>query len=331
MTAVVLHRSDIHIKSQNDWILDKAKPIGACLYPSLTDASVVFVIVSGDIAFSGKEHQYVEAEKFLREIKATIRAERELPVHFILCAGNHDCDFDLGNRTRTLALNGVRADPSQFDDSILETGAALQVSYRAFVEKLVSPGETRVGDELWTCHRFTVEDKEIVIDSINVAWCSNLHEEPGSLIFPHERYAKHLHDSTEIRLSILHHPLDWFSQASYRAFRELIRGVANVVLSGHEHVGGVGEDLHSESGHSAYIEGCVLQESRPQESSFNVVLLNLDDGTYRSTRYQWSGAGSYGATDVGSWSDFRAIPKKARNAFEINESFAQLLSDPGGM
>ena len=331
MTAVVLHLSDIHIKSQNDWILDQGSRIAACVYTSLADASVVFIIVSGDIAYSGKEHQYVEAEKFLRRIGTAIQAERELPVHFVLCAGNHDCDFDLGNKTRTLALNGVRSDPSQIDDSILDTGTALQVNYRSFVEKLVSAGETRVGDNLWTCHRFTVEDKEIVIDSINVAWCSNLREEPGTLIFPHERYAKYLNESVDIRLSVLHHPLNWFSQASYRAFRELIRGVANVVISGHEHVGGVGEDLHSESGHSAYIEGCVLQENRPQDSSFNVVVLNLDDGTYRSTRYQWNGSDAYSATDVGSWSDFRAMPKKARNAFKIEDSFAQLLSDPGGV
>lgn len=331
VTAVVLHLSDIHIKSQNDWILDKANHIAACLYTSLSEASVVFVIVSGDIAYSGKEHQYVEAEKFLRGIEAAIQVERTLPVHFVLCAGNHDCDFELGNKTRTLALNGVRADLSQFDDSILETGTALQVKYRAFVEKLVTPGETRVGDDLWRCHRFTVEDKEIVIDSINVAWCSNLHEEPGSLIFPHERYAKHLNESIDIRVSVLHHPLNWFSQASYRPFRELVRGIANVVISGHEHVGGVGEDLHSASGHSAYIEGCVLQEALPRDSSFNVIVLNLDDGTYRPTRYQWNGTDAYSATDVGSWSDFRAMPKKARNSFQLNDSFAQLLSDPGGV
>lgn len=330
MTAVVLHLSDIHIKSDKDWILDKGSRIAACLYKSLPDASVVFIIVSGDIAYSGTADQYTAAESFLRNIRSAIEAEKVLPVHFVLCAGNHDCDFTLGNRTRLLALNGVRADPSQFDESILATGIAVQVNFRTFVERLVTPGETRVGDDLWMCHRFTVEGKEIVIDSINVAWCSNLREEPGSLIFPHERYTGHLNESTDIRISVLHHPLNWFSQASYRAFRELVRGVANVVVTGHEHVGGVGEDIHSASGHSAYIEGCVLQEIHPHESSFNVVVLNLDDGTYCSTRYQWNDTDIYSATDVGSWNDFRAMPRKTRNIFQLKESFAQLLSDPGG-
>lgn len=332
MTAVVLHLSDIHIRSSGDWILDKASSIASCVYSSLPEASVVFIVVSGDIAFSGKSDQYSEAEKLFLAIRAAIETEKKLPVHFVFAAGNHDCDFALGNKTRTLALNGVRADPSQFDDSILATGASVQRAYHEFADKLASGGETRIGDALWTCHRFTVEGKEIVIDSINVAWCSNLHEEPGTIIFPHERYAPKLHESVDIRLSVIHHPLNWFSQASYRPFRELIRGVANVVISGHEHVGGVGEDLHSESGHSAYIEGCALQSDKPSaDSSFNVAVFNLDDGTYRSTRYQWSTEGVYSATDVGSWSDFHVLPQKSRSGFQLTESFAQVLSDPGGI
>ena len=332
MTAVVLHLSDIHIRSDKDWILDKADNIAACTYASLAEASVIFIIVSGDIAFSGKAHQYAGAAKLFQRIRSAIEAEKQLPIHFIFCAGNHDCDFSLGNKTRTLALNGVRADPSQFDESILETGASLQSEYRRFEEAHLTPGETRVGDILWTCHRFTIEGKEIVVDSINVAWCSNLHESPGTLIFPHERYAQRINEVTDIRLSTLHHPLNWFSQVSYRPFRELIRSVANVVISGHEHVGGVGEDFHSESGHSAYMEGCVLQSDAPEkDSSFNIAILNLDEGTYRSTRFQWSPENAYNATDVGSWSDFRNLPKKERNPFRITDTFAQVISDPGGV
>lgn len=332
MTAVVLHLSDLHIRSDHDWILDKGASIAACVFSSLTEATVVFVIVSGDVAYSGKADQYTAASGLFLKVKSTILKEKELPVHFLICPGNHDCDFDLSNKARTLTLNGVRADPTQFDESVLEIGASVQVAYRDFVENLVTATETRVGDRLWTKHRFTVESKEIIIDSLNVSWCSNMHEEPGSLIFPHERYGKHLNETVDLRLLVLHHPLNWFSQASYRPFRELIRGLANVVITGHEHVGGVGEDVHSETGHSAYVEGCALQSDHPHsDSAFNVVVLNLDDGTYCSTRYQWSSESEYSATDVGSWSDFRSLPKKSRSAFQLTESFLKVLSDPGGV
>ena len=112
MTAVVLHLSDIHIRSDKDWILDKGINISACVFSSLPDATTVFVIVSGDIAFSGQSEQYAAAEGLFGEIRAAIQAEKDLPVHFVCCPGNHDCDFSLSNKTRTLTLNGVRSDPS---------------------------------------------------------------------------------------------------------------------------------------------------------------------------------------------------------------------------
>src|SRR5690606_17919091 len=116
-----------------------------------------------------------------------------------------------------------------------------------------------VGDQLWTSHRFSVEGVELIFDSLNVSWCSNLHEAPGTLIFPVERYKNRRNDAADYRVVLMHHPLNWFSQTMYHPLRQLVRGLANVVVSGHEHVGGVGEDINAETGHSAYIEGCVLQ------------------------------------------------------------------------
>jgi hypothetical protein len=96
-------------------------------------------------------------------------------------------------------------------------------------------------------------------------------------------------------------------------------------------VGGVGEDFSAASGHSAYVDGCVLQDAkRPTTSSFNVVELNLDEGTYRSTRYLWNVEGKhYSATEEGSWGDFRSLPKKSLNRFPLTDSFQQLITDPG--
>ena len=90
-------------------------------------------------------------------------------------------------------------------------------------------------------------------------------------------------------------------------------------MSGHEHVGGIGEDLNAAAGHSAYIEGSVLQDDKQlNNSSFNVTELNLSEGTYRSTRYLWNtGAKRYSAADEGSWADFRSLPKKNLSRFTL--------------
>lgn len=333
MSIILLHLSDIHIRSEKDWILDKGERIAACAYNLLPEADAVFVVVSGDIAFSGSESEYVAAKRLFEELKESIQRECNLPVHFVMAPGNHDCDFRRTNKARLLTLNGVRNDPSQFDESVIDLGASIQEAYRNFSDSMVTPGESRTGDVLLTTHRFTVGGHELSFDCINVSWCSNLREEPGSIIFPVERYQQKLSTPADLRVAVLHHPLNWFSQASYHPFRKLIRTAANVVISGHEHVGGVGEDIHTGSGHSAYIEGCVLQSENPSvDSSFNMAVVNLEDGTYMSSRFQWSiEEGRYTTTEEGSWGDFRKLPSKGQSELNMSAQFEQQINDPGGV
>lgn len=332
MTVVVLHLSDIHIRGEKDPILAQGRSIAACTFEDLHDASAVFVVCSGDIAFSGKNVQYEAATRLFEAIRDVIQAEKDVPVHFVLAPGNHDCDFDLDSKPRQLTLTGVRGSPEQLDADVIELGTSVQKSYRDFESKLESADETRVGDLLWKSHRFTVEDKELVFDSLNVSWCSSLHEEQGSLVFPPDRY-KHLQtEHADLRVVVMHHPLNWFSQSMYHPLRQLIRSLASVVVTGHEHVGGAGEDINADSGHSAYIEGCVLQGNQGLAgSSFNVAVFDLDEGAYLNTRYLWNGLDHYTATEEGSWADFRTLPKKTTNRFEIDPNFAQRLADPGGV
>jgi hypothetical protein len=332
MTAVVLHLSDIHIRGAQDPILQQGSGIAACTFPDLVEATTIFIVVSGDIAFSGKVEQYEAAELLFGNIREEIQREKpEIKIHFVFVPGNHDCDFEIGGRPRILSLNAVREDINQLDEDVIELAVSVQSEFRKFAARLHTKDETRAGDNLWTSHRFTVEDKELVFDGINVSWCSNLCEDPGTLIFPLERYKKLQNEVSDLRISVLHHPLNWFSQSTYHPFRRFVRQISNVVISGHEHVGGAGEDFHTESGHSAYVEGCVLQGQKDlSDSSFNIVVFNLQDGTYKSSRYLLQQSKSYSLTDEGTWSDFRDLPKKTVNRFTIESRFEQVLSDPGG-
>lgn len=331
MTVLVLHLSDIHIRSDKDWIVSKAEEIAACTFASLHAADAVFVVVSGDIAWSGAAQQYEAARILLLGVQQHIFNEKEIPVHFIIAPGNHDCDFARDNGARKILLDGVRNAPSRIDDSVIEIACSVQKPFEDFASGLHTAGETRTGDRLWLSHKFTVGSHELVFDVLNVSWCSQIKEEPGSLVFPHERYSSYLDQHVELRIGVLHHPLNWFSQAVHHPFKQLLRTLSNIIVSGHEHVGGVGEDMGSESGHSAYVEGCVLQDDKDvSSSSFNIVELNLSDGTYCSTRYLWNTTEHrYSAAEEGSWENFRTIPKKATSRFPVAEEFQQLLSDPG--
>lgn len=329
MTAVVLHLSDIHVRNHSDPILHQAQNIAAATFGSLPEASIVFIVVSGDIAYSGKSDQYELASEFLRKIREAIVAERGVPVQVILSPGNHDCDFDLDTRMRQIAVKSMVEDgPCSVDDSVIDQCAAVQQPYFDFRAHLEADNDV-TGDKLWRSHRIEAEGKTIVFDCLNISWVSRKHEEQGALVFPYERYVDSQADGAELRILVMHHPLNWFSQGMYRGFRSFVRKNSNIIITGHEHVGNVGENIDAESGHSAYVEGCVLQGHHGMgDSSFNVLKIELADGKFLSTRYVWNKS-FFLPSENGSWADYRDLPRKRLNPFEIANTFRSQMDDPG--
>jgi 3',5'-cyclic AMP phosphodiesterase CpdA len=330
MTAVFLHLSDIHIKDSRDPILARAKSIAASVYSSLTEATALFIVVSGDIAFSGKADQYDEAHKLLTSIQLHINEEKELPVHFAICPGNHDCNFELHNQTRQLVLDAlVQKGVDSVDESVIAACCKVQEPFHEFEARLNPAISNSKGDKLWRTFVYDVDDSEIVLDCLNVAWMSRKTEEQGTLAFPFTRYLRLETSKPELRVAILHHPLNWISQHTYRPFRSALRKLENVIISGHEHIGNVGENVDSESGRTAYVEGCVLQgEADLRDSSFNVLVFDLKEGIYKSTQFVWNNE-MYATSDEGSWEDYRDIPTKSRNPLDLVADFRKTLADPG--
>jgi hypothetical protein len=330
MTVAILHLSDIHIKTKSDPILCRTKEIAAATYSSLPDAHQLFILVSGDIAYSGQQDQFELAGTFLRGIETAVRLERDVPTLFVFAPGNHDCNFDLDTRMRQIAIQHLaEATAPTVDDSVIDHCTAVQAPYFAFLSSFDDADSIR-GDKLWRTYQYEVSGKLIAFDCLNVSWVSRKNEEQGALYFPFERYQTKELDGAEIRILVMHHPLNWFGKATYRPFRAFIRKLANVIVTGHEHQGNVGENLDSESEHSAYVEGCVLQgEKDLTDSSFNLIVLDVDKGQYKSTRYGWK-RDHYEPSAEGSWSDYRELPAKKRSLFDVDRDFRAVLDDPGG-
>lgn len=330
MTAVVLHLSDVHIKTSADLVLKRATHIAACVYARLPAASHVFIVVSGDIAFSGTEAELALALTFLRTVRTEIEKESRCPVSFISVPGNHDCDFSKNDGTRKMLIKSIEEHGSaEIDDSVIAACTAIQEPFFAFRADLEA-GSSATDDKLWRSTRVEVEGKVIAFDALNISWVSKLREEPGRLVFPIQRYERMQHEPADLRIVVMHHPFNWFSQSMYRPFRKYIRDIADIVITGHEHLGNVGLVHDAETHASAFVEGCVLQEEpHIATSSFNVVVLDLQGGQFAATRYQWSGE-RYQACEEGSWSDYRPLPAKRNSLFAIEKAFQELMDDPGG-
>lgn len=330
MTVLVLHLSDIHIRTSSDLILERSSEIAACAYSALPSASHVFIVLSGDIAYSGEDAQYELAALFLEKIKEVLIKESKVPVTFVIAPGNHDCDFRKDTSARKILVKSLEeSDTSdEIDPSIIQVCTTVQESFFAFRKKLEGDIDV-VDDLLWRSLRFEVEGKSLGFECLNISWVSKLREDAGRLYFPFDKYSNKKNDDVDVRFIVLHHPLNWFHQNVYRPFRAFVRNLADVVISGHEHQGNVGLIYEAESNKSAFVEGCVLQSEKGQaDSSFNVIVLDLAKSQFASTRYKWD-RNRYFASELGSWSDYHELPTKKISAFTISDAFQNILDDPG--
>lgn len=328
MNIVLVHLSDMHLRTSKDRILENAGKIGAAAFAACRSAEEIFVVLSGDVAYSGKRAEYDLAHRFLAAIRDELAAEVKKKISFVLVPGNHDCNFDEGNKTRDVLIEHVVGGNEDVDASVIDACTAVQREFFAFREAL-SPS-ARDADKLWRTVEFYVGNKRILFDEINVSWVSQLSEKPGKLAFPVARYSQKKSDESDLRIAVLHHPLNWFSQTSYRAFRTFVRRIADIVVTGHEHQGTVGVINDAESEESAYVEGCVLQveSTDVRDSSFNVVQIDLDKRQFCASQYVWSGS-HYAPKEKGSWIDYHNLPKRQTSEFPIEDAFAAILDDPG--
>lgn len=331
MKLVILHLSDIHVRSAGDVVLSHAADIASASFASAAGAAHVFIVVTGDIAFSGDAAEYRAAAPFLERIAIAIRKECGNLVDIVLVPGNHDCNLRMDTAARRHLIASILAESKpEIDASVIEQCTTVQHPFNEF--RLALETQHAVNDDgLWRTHTFPVGTKNIAFECLNISWISQRTELPGTLYFPADRY-RHMPDQyADLRVAVLHEPFNWLSQAAYRPLHTLVRRMSDVVLTGHEHVGNVGVMDDSTSGRNVYVEGNVLQEdaSDMSKSGFNVVTIELDASRFCSTRFVWNGVRYAGITE-GSWVDYHELPRRSNNPLPLQPEFLAALDDPGG-
>ncbi len=330
MTILVVHLSDVHIKSDDDLILQRADDIASATFSWGRTAEQILIAISGDIAFSGKDFQYRAAETFISRIRSAITDELGVPPVVLVTPGNHDCDFDDSDGARDILISVVTsANPPHIDDSVITACTRVQNAYFDFALKVRS-GDVIAEDRLWTTTAIQASGSRILVDCLNLSWVSKVRESPGTIYFPLDRYAPKERDDVGLRIVVMHHPLNWISQSAYRPLRTFLRRLGDIIITGHEHEGNVGVTEDAEGGEEAFFEGCALQAQSADlsNSSFNLVSIDLESEQFKAERYTWNGS-IYAPSKEESWAKPRRLPRKHKGVFEISTEFAEQLDDPG--
>ena len=148
MPALILHLSDLHIRGEQDSILQKRRHISSTLNASLPNTSAVVIAVSGDISQSGQVEEYDVAHRFLTNLVEDIKNEKDIPIEVVLTPGNHDCDLSGNLAVRTAVLKDVKNHIGNMPSQLIEETTRVQSNFLDFKRKLISANSLILDDPL---------------------------------------------------------------------------------------------------------------------------------------------------------------------------------------
>ena len=293
-----LHISDIHLRAGNEWSQDVVlKAMCGNIKEQCTAGTAPdFVLVTGDIAFSGKTQEYALAASFFDAVQIA----SGVPKQRIFCvAGNHDID-----RTRQdLCFRGACAElrgQSQVDAFLgggenLETLLTRQENYRRFQSSYFT-GQ----DRSWTTDRLgyvsplAIKEIQVAIVGLNSAWLAEGGSDDHGKLLIGERQVINAIDLAlgenappNVIVGMAHHPLHLLRDFDRSPIQNRVEEIFHFFHCGHLHA----PEAHT-SGPAG--KGCLTLaagasfETRHWHNVFSMVKLDLLRGVRDVQIFQYN-------------------------------------------
>ena len=350
---MLLHLSDIHITGDgSDVIGTRCEEIVDAIKNVDYALDMCVVVLTGDVAYSGKEEQYLRAIDFLDQIGGQLSeklssksAPTPLVVNYVVVPGNHDCDFSLNRDTRDPIIRSILDDPSKSRSAeIVDVCTGVQTPFFEFLTAMETPTQvqrtamdTGYSKSLAYSYSFSCEGEGVKFLCFNTAWVSQLRETQGRLYFPPEA-VNDSPNSENLTVAVFHHPYNWIESNAAREFRNRVEANADLILTGHEHVPSIRSQDRFQGWRNICVEGGVLQDSRdPGLSEFNVFVFDTTNCRLKYGQYGWGRDGyrlsnkSLFGEDGGGleWVDYRQNEYRRFDRFRVSREMQDHLDDPG--
>jgi hypothetical protein len=327
----IAHLSDIHLEKSGNPVTDVTAQIAKAISSVEPSPSRVLVIVSGDIAFSGRSTEYSVALRFFKDLETHLQGLcHSAPVQFVSVPGNHDCVLPKTEvKLRETLVKGVIpaiVDNTQ-DEATLDQLLKAQALYRRFRKRLDTHTTSNGLCEIVTIDH---QGKKIQLNLYNTAILSQRVERQGELYLPLKHYESNITLSKEAALSIsvFHHSYLWLESNVAVGFRGHIERTSDIALMGHQHYA---HDFYKENSTGErvlYMEAPALQDEKYRlTSGFQVLLLDLHAQTEKSVKFRRN-KDLYRPIAETEWRPL-TVNRSIRADFRLSDKFDVFLNEPG--
>lgn len=240
---VLVHLSDIHFTGSSGNVHDVDQNVRdellrdvAALTKQL--GSATGVLVTGDIAFSGKKEEYQHAAEWLRKVCDAVGCQEQ---HVSVVPGNHDVDRKLAGGVITKMLHqSIRGlDGPAIDSKLREFFSDAQsasallaplAEYNAFAQRYGCA--VSVKDPYWQRDLVLSCGTTIRLRGLCSAYVSNAEDDKGKMILG-TAYAGVQRDNGVLHLTLCHHPPEWLRDQD--PVEDHLKSKVHIQLFGHKH------------------------------------------------------------------------------------------------
>lgn len=331
MELVLVHITDIHLENDTDYnILEgRSEYIANAINKHIIDETNTLLIlcITGDIAYSGKEEQYLFASIFISDIIAGIKKRyNDLFIQIVTVPGNHDCDFD---REDSVIRESVLRDSNldMLNGSIIKTCTTAEENYFNFVndwDESIAPLVSASAESIFAINGLRYKGVSLKFHCLNTAWCSSKNEKPKEMrIAIPEQEDKMEND---IVITLMHHDESWMTWDSVEEWKKYYKYYSDIVLVGHDHVSEIVLKDNYGAATNYFVKGNQLYNSHyPEQSGFNVLKIDLESNIERFFSYEWNGKLYENILDTKS----REFKKNryVKSGVELKADFLEYLED----
>ncbi len=288
-----LHVSDFHLTAEGDQFSQSVSCkalLNDVAARVAENGPVEFVLVTGDIAFSGQPAEYDKAADFMRRLAKAASVDIS---RFFFVPGNHDVDrhahqfAHLGAvqiLTSQQEVDAALGDPRRIADLV-----ARQAAYRRFV-KALTPAQERIetADSLGYATILHLDVLRVAIVGLNSSWLSGNDQDISALVIG-ERQVENALDlagqfDPHLTIAMAHHPIEWLADWDQQSCRNVLLRQSHFFHRGHMHEPDVTTSPHRPC---VVIAAGSAHAGRFYPNSYNLVALNLGTATVTIHAYSY--------------------------------------------
>ena len=322
MRIAIVHLSDFHIKDKDIINYNKVSGFVSSL-KSFEKIDDVMIVISGDIAYSGKINEYKTYEKLknslINKIKSELCLNTFIPIYTV--PGNHDINYDVLERKHKEIVEAYKGNKI---DSLLDNEFKSIESFCAFNTNKLSIDKNRIVAR----HFKQYGNFSIQINLINTAPFSTLERDDRELhYFQDNDYSViEKRNNVDFCFTVMHHPFECFFYNTKFKLEDFIAKNNHMLFLGHEHKDKIVEIYNDKKTGLDISKAGEMQWGNPEHSdAFNAIIIDTTNRQYSSYSFTWNANKS-----VFKKTEFRQnkpIHKKTTKLTPLPEFLAELNLD----